>query len=181
MIFKKIFLCCFIILLSSCDIGLQEKKNSPPIEKKIDLSKQKRIEIDFSIIEHSIYYFNINFIVNKEKSFDEIKSVIGQPNELSGIKTPVILTIYMKDNLKNNLVFKKEITPVLTSWNSKELSKYIGHCNLNVGDYVLYLDNLTLNDEYHSIDTRFSISAPTNKLKFRSNVKNFNRSQSCPQ
>jgi Domain of unknown function (DUF5625) len=187
----------FLVALASLGFSLYAKEHkleNPPIITPINLGREGiAAQFDIEVKEHFIYHFSIRFRYpeENEKERSRIKNIIGG-HELDknnnathpGIKTPVKFIII--NNQETTVVYKKTITPILTSWGSDSFSKgngsftkKIGHCDLKPGKYRIFLENISHNKYYLSIQTYLLIGMDKFKPSF--DPKKIDRSKTCPQ
>jgi hypothetical protein len=161
----------------------------PPILTPVSLERKGIVaEFDFEVAKHWIYEFEIRFKF-PEKDQNErsrIRKIIGG-HELDknnspinpGVPTPVRLTIFKEEAHSKLPVYRKTITPTLSSWGADNFTKNIGHCDLVPGKYSALLESLTPHEEYASVPSFFLIGADTFKVSF--DPKKIDRNKTCPQ
>ena len=161
----------------------------PPILTPVRLEREGVVaEFDFEVTKHWIYEFEIRFKYPEKDQSERsrIRKIIGG-HELDknsdpidpGVPTPVKLTIFREGAHSKALVYKKTITPTLTSWGGDNFTKNIGHCDLAPGKYRVLLESLSSHEEYASVPSFFLIGADTFKFSF--DPRKIDRNKTCPQ
>ena len=178
--------------LTSCNFGNQPKLPKPPFKVPVDLSRKGVVaDFDIRVPKHRIYLFRIRFYYPGEDQAERerVRNIIGdaardKDNNLTrpGILTPVKLTIYKKQAQGEQIMYQKTENPYLISGGGStgSFAKTIGACDLKRGEYRFVLESLAQPQEYASIPTKFVITFP-NPFKFSYNLKDIDRSKTCPQ
>lgn len=173
--------------LTSC--ADESRLETPPIVKNISLASEGVVAaFDFEVTRHWVYYFQISFKFpeNNQIERSRVRKIIGghefdktnNPTD-PGILTPLTLIVYNRNNDPAVVVYKKSITPVLTGWGGNDFTKIIGYCDLPPGKYAISLQSHARPKEYESIPTLFVIGMDKFKVSF--DLKNIDRSKTCPQ
>ena len=192
---------CALLLLSGVSGAHPACAREPgvrtvPVARTVDLAHEGVVaRFDIRVKEHEIYNFGIRFRYpeNDQAERARIRKIIGgheldwngQPRE-PGVPTPVRITITSKAGGSNPVVYRKELTPVLTSWGgdpyargSATFTKALGHCDLVPGEYTVVLESLAHPEEYASIPTYVSVGGNGFKISF--DPRHADRSRTCPQ
>ena len=180
-----------LCVLASCNLSNQPKLPKPPFKVPVNLSHKGVVaDFDIRVPKHRIYYFRILFEYPEEDQAQRahVRKLVGdygrdKDNNLiePGILTPVKLTIFKKQNQGELIIYQKTIKdPETYAASSDYFAKLIGACDLKRGEYRFVLESLAQRQEYASIPTKFHITFP-NIFKFSYNLKDIDRSKTCPQ
>ena len=189
--FSALFMLFALCMLTSCNFGNQPKLPKPPFEVPIDLSRKGVVaDFDIRVPKHRIYHFRLLFEYPEEDQAQRahVRKLVGdygrdKDNNLiePGILTPVKLTIFKKQNQSESITYQRIIKdPETYAAGSDYFAKLIGGCDLKRGEYRFVLESLAQRQEYASIPTKFHITFPS-ILKFSYNLKDTDRSKTCPQ
>ena len=139
----------------------------PPISVPFSLEDiGSRIEKDFRVVDHNVYYFRLSFAYEDGNQIDRarVKKLMGE-HELDkfgnvvrpGVKTPIRLAIFSMGASAYKLVYETESNPFLTSWDGNSFGKNIGHTVLPPGHYRIRLENLRNAPEFLGTPVTFVI------------------------
>ena len=181
---SALFVLFALCMLTSCNFGNQPKLPKPPFKVPVDLSRKGVVaNFDIRVPKHRIYLFRIRFEYPEEDRAERehVRKLVGGLNEPKALLTPVKLTILKKQAQREGVVYQKIIeSPKATFNGSGYFAKSIGACDLKRGKYRFVLESLAQPQEYASIPTKFVITFPS-PFKFSYNLKDVDRSKTCPQ
>ena len=189
--FSAWFMLFTVFGLTACNLSNQPKLPKPPFKTPVNLS-HKGVVADFNIRvpKHRIYQFLMRFGYPEgdQAERERVRKLVGDYGRDKdgnliepGILTPVKLTIFKKQNQGELMIYQKIIEdPETYSASANDFAKIIGHCDLTRGKYRFVLESLAQLREYASIPTKFVITFP-NIFKFSTNLKDIDRSKTCPQ
>ena len=150
----------------------------------VDLSHKGVVaDFDIRVPKHRIYLFRIRYEYPEEDQAqkEHVRKLAGELHEPKALLTPVKLTILKKQAQREEVVYQKIIeSPKANFHGSGYFAKLIGACDLKRGEYRFVLESLAQRQEYASIPTKFRITFP-NPFKFSYNLKDIDRSKTCPQ
>ena len=189
--FSTLFMLFALCMLTSCNFGNKPKLPKPPFKVPVDLSLKGVVaDFDIRVPKHRIYRFRILFEYPEEDQAQRahVRKLVGdygrdKDNNLiePGILTPVKLTIFKKQNQHESITYQRIIKdPEMYAYGSGYFAKRVSHCDLKRGEYRFVLESLAQRQEYASIPTKFHITFP-NIFKFSYNLKDIDRSKTCPQ
>ena len=183
-VFSALFVLFALCMLTSCNFGNQSKLPKPPFETPIDLSRGGVVaDFDIRVPKHRIYHFRMRFEYPEEDRAERerVRKLVGGLHEPTLVPTPVKLMIFKEQAQNEQLFYQKTIADSETSGaGSNFYGKDIGQCDLTRGKYRFVLESLAQPQEYASIPTKFVITFP-NPFKFSFNLKDIDRSKTCPQ
>ena len=188
---SALFVLFALCMLTSCNLGNQPKLPKPPFMLPVDLSHKGVVaDFDIRVPKHRIYHFRLLFEYPEEDQAQRahVRKLVGdygrdKDNNLiePGILTPVELTIFKKQNQSESITYQRIIKdPEMYAYGSDYFAKLIGGCDLKRGEYRFVLESLAQRQEYASIPTKFHITFPS-PFKFSYNLKDTDRSKTCPQ
>ena len=180
-----------LCVLASCNLSNQPKLPKPPFKMPVNLSHKGVVaDFDIRVPKHRIYHFQLRFEYPEgdQAERERVRKLVGdygrdKDNNLiePGILTPVKLTIFKKQKEGELMIYQKIIKdPETYSASSNDFGKKLSHCDLKRGEYRFVLESLAQRQEYASIPTKFRITFP-NIFKFSYNLKDIDRSKTCPQ
>ena len=183
-IFSALCMLIALCVLASCNLSNQPKLPKPPFKTPVNLSHKGVVaDFDIRVPKHRIYLFRIRFEYPEEDQAqrEHVRKLVGGLNEPKVLLTPVKLTILKKQAQREEIVYQKIIeSPKATFNGSGYFAKLIGACDLKRGEYRFVLESLAQRQEYASIPTKFHITFPS-IFKFSYNLKDIDRSKTCPQ
>ena len=188
---SALFVLFVLCMLTSCNFGNQPKLPKPPFKVPVNLSHKGVVaDFDIRVPKHRIYYFRLLFEYPEEDQVQRayVRKLVGdygrdKDNNLiePGILTPVKLTIFKEQNQRESITYQRIIKdPEMYAYGSDYFAKLIGGCDLKRGEYRFVLESLAQRQEYASIPTKFHITFPS-PFKFSYNLKDIDRSKTCPQ
>ena len=182
--FSTLFMLFALCMLTSCNFGNKPKLPKPPFKVPIDLSHKGVVaDFDIRVLKHRIYHFELSFEYPEEDRAERerVRKIVGSLHEATLVSTPVKLTIFKKQVQNEQIIYQIIIEdPDTYSASSNDFGKELGHCDLTRGKYRFVLESLAQPQEYASIPTKFVITFP-NPFKFSYNLKDIDRSKTCPQ
>ncbi len=175
-----------IFFLAACaGTGLPK----PPLAVPANLDKVGVIaDFKFEVSDHVVYSYYLKFQFSKDDKLERarVRKLLGEPwldkfgkAREPGVPTPVRLIITQADRPSENIIYRIEIDPLLTSWGIDNFKKMLGHCDLPAGIYRVRLENLRESIEFRDVPINFIIGS--SKFKSSFDPKTADRSRTCPQ